>query len=289
MIKTNMHRVLVPVSLDEQGLSAIQRAKEIHEKFHANITLLYVVPDESILTEWFRPVKKQTKLLQYRRQFKDFVVKQFGGKFPRFIRLKVRHGSLAKMIVRISDHFRYDLIILNKQIGADSRSTSAWESAIKFVVGESRCPVLTYNGGTNAFDVRTILLPVDIMQPHQQKVIWVSRLAKAWKAKVHVVSALTLNIKEEDSSVFRKMKDIEIKLENEGIDTKLTLLREESGTKLCDIMRDFINHEKPDMTLVMTHQENILDLNYIGRLASELILNTNAPVFCITPKKKTLL
>lgn len=288
MIKTNMHRVLVPVSLDEQGVSAIQHAKEIQEKFNATITLLYVVPDESILTEWFRPVRKQSKLLQYQKQLKHFVGKEFGGKVPKFVRLKVRPGSIAKAIVHTLNHFRFDLVILNKMIGYDQQNSSVWESGIKFIVGEARCPVLTYNGGDKPFRIQTIMLPVDIMQPHQQKVSWATRLAHTWDARVHVVSALRLNIKEEDSTIYRKMKDITQTLEDEGIETGMTLLREDPGIKLGDIMRNFINEAQPDLTLVMSHKENIFDFNYIGGLASEIILNTDAPVFCITPKRETL-
>lgn len=289
MIKTTVHRVLVPVTLDEQGISAINHAREIHDKFQTNITFLYVIPDESILTEWFRPVTKQTNLLHERKRFKAFITEQFGGEFPRYIRLKVRHGSITKCVVRLLRHLRYDLVIFNKKLEQNPRSQSAWETGIKLVVGEALCPVLTYDGGNTPLNIKNIMLPLDIVQPHRLKVAWVSRLAKAWGAKVHVVSVLTANIAEEDSTIFRKMNDVRLSLEERGIAVETTLLREDSGTKLCNIMRDFINEQKPDLTLIMTHRETIFDFNYIGRLASEVILNTEPPVFCITPKKETLI
>lgn len=288
MIKTTVHRVLVPITLDEQGASAIRRAQEIHEKFETKITLLYVVPEESVITNWFRPIRKQSNLLQHRKDFKAFVMEYFGGTFPSFIRLKVRSGSLTKCIVRILNHFRYDLVVLNKKLEQSPKMQSAWANGIKLIVGEALCPVLTYEGDDKPFDIKTIMLPVDIFQPHKHKVAWAIRLAKVFGSNVHVVSALRANVEEEDSMIYKKMKGIQFRLEEEGIATEITLLREEPGKELHDLIPDFIDETNPDLTLIMTHQENIFDFNYIGKLASEVILRTKPPVFSITPKKETI-
>ncbi|WP_163715322.1 universal stress protein [Mangrovibacterium lignilyticum] len=288
MIKTTVHRVLVPVTLDDQGKSAIRRALQIHEKFQTNITFLYVVPDESVITDWFRPVKKQSNLREHRRQFKAFVTDEFDGKFPSFVRLKVRAGSITKCVVRLLNHIRYDLVILNKKLEQSPKSESTWTNGIKLIVGEALCPVLTYDGDEKPFDFKTIMFPVDIFQPHKHKLAWAVRLAKVFNAKVHVVSALKANLDEEESRISKKMKYIRFTLEEAGISTVSTLLREDSGKQLCDLIPEFIDETNPDLTLIMTHQENIFDFNYIGRLASEVLLKTKAPVFSITPKKETI-
>ena len=187
MIKTIVHRVLVPITLDEQGRSAIGRAQEIHEKFQTKITFLYVVPDESVITDWFRPIRKQSNLQQNRKAFKAFVMEYFGGTFPSYVRLKVRSGSLTKCIVRMLNHFRYDLVVLNKKLEQSPKMQSVWANGIKLIVGEALCPVLTYDGDDKPFDIKTIMLPVDIFQPHKHKLAWAIRLAKVFGSKVHVV------------------------------------------------------------------------------------------------------
>ncbi|RKD92250.1 universal stress protein [Mangrovibacterium diazotrophicum] len=288
MIKTTVHRVLVPITLDDQGASAIRRAQEIHEKFETKITLLYVVPEESVITDWFRPIRKQSNLLEHRKALKAFIAKHFDGKLPSYVRLKVRSGSLTKCIVRMLNHFRYDLVVLNKKLEQSPKLQSAWANGIKLIVGEALCPVLTYDGDDKPFNIKTIMVPVDIFQPHKHKVAWAIRLAKVFGSKVHVVSALKANIEEEDSMIYKKIKGVRYRLEEEGIETEATLLREEAGRKLHDLIPEFIDETNPDLTLIMTHQENIFDFNYIGKLASEVILRTKAPVFSITPKKETI-
>jgi hypothetical protein len=46
---------------------------------------------------------------------------------------------------------------------------------------------------------------------------------------------------------------------------------------------------KPDMFLIMTHQESILFDNYLSNFASEIIHKSPIPVFSVVPRKETLI
>ena len=45
----------------------------------------------------------------------------------------------------------------------------------------------------------------------------------------------------------------------------------------------FSMKECPDLTIIMTHQESVINENYIGRFASEIIHNCPTPVLSIVP------
>ncbi len=289
MIRKSLNRILVPVTLDEEGRSAVQRALQIQKQFDSHITFLYAVQEENAFSGLFRRDSKSKSVLRARKQLKEFIEAETGGHIPSFVRLKVRYGSLTKSTIRLINHFRYSMIFLNRKLGDGTEQGKGWKNGIRLIVGEARSAVLTYNGGDEAFEVKTIMFPVDLFQPHRKKVEWAIYLAKTLQAKVHVVAAVLDGIKEEDSSVYRKMKAIQFQLEDQNINTEFTLLREDGSRKLCQLVPDFINSVQPDLTLIMSHQERLFDFNYVGRLAYEMLMNTKPPVFCIHPRRTSIL
>ncbi len=45
----------------------------------------------------------------------------------------------------------------------------------------------------------------------------------------------------------------------------------------------FSKKNRPDLTIIMTHQESVMNENYIGRFAGEIIHNCPTPVLSIVP------
>lgn len=287
MFRTTVHSVLVPVTLNEEGTSAIRQAMCIYGKFYPHITLLHVIPSRPLSFRWFRPVARKRCRRQAFDRFQKFVAAHFHGEIPPFISLKLKQGTLVKTLVSQINRLKYDLVILNKKLEQRPKMQPAWEAGIRLVVGEAFCPVLTFNGTPCDNQISRIMVPVDISRPHKHNVAWAIELALRYHAAVHIVSVLGSNIKMEKSRIYRKVKMIERKIRSAHLPCEITILRSEDK-KLHEVIPGFINRHRPDLVLIMTHQEAVLDINYIGKLASGVLKESEQPVFAITPKKETL-
>ena len=53
--------------------------------------------------------------------------------------------------------------------------------------------------------------------------------------------------------------------------------------KMHEAVQFFSKKECPDLTIIMMHQESVINENYIGRFAAEIIHNYPTPVSCIVP------
>ena len=66
-------------------------------------------------------------------------------------------------------------------------------------------------------------------------------------------------------------------------------LAKANNRSMHDVVLSYIDELKPDLVLMMTHQESIHFDNYIGKFANEIIHRSESPVFNLVPRKETLI
>ncbi|MFV0268821.1 MAG: universal stress protein [Draconibacterium sp.] len=287
MAETTIHHILVPVTLDEHGINSIRQALILSRKFDSKVTLLYVAPRFSMLGKYYRPMER----LHYKREafarFKKFVKDFFDQGIPGFIRLKLRKGSLQKWVVSFIHRAKYDLVVINKRLGNDASGLRKWSDQVSQMVAEAYCPVVTFDGVPSEEEKHKILVPIDIRRRYNHNVKWAAELAKKYNAKIHLMSVLNEKMKRENSSIHIKIWKIEDWLLKQDIACETTLLRGDEK-EMHKIVPDFINESKPDMVVIMTNQEVLINIKSIGKMASNVIKQSEYPVFTITPKKESL-
>lgn len=289
-ITTAVNKVLIPITLNEEGKNVIRRAVNFHKRYDCEVSLLLSVDEDSGLPSWLSQFfRNRSALLPAEDQLRMFVsdnMPEFS--IPEYMHLLVESGSMMLGVKRVQQKNPHDLLLLNKKLITDPKAQSSWENSIKLIIQEAHCPVLTYAGGNQPIQASKILLPIDLFQPHRGKLIWAERLAHGYQADVHIVSAIKNTLVLEETAVYRKIKEARFHLEKAGIKTETTILMEDAGKTVNQMIPEFINATKADLTVLMTHQESIFDFNYIGRVASEVILKTDTPIFCIAPEKYSL-
>ncbi|MFV0365739.1 MAG: universal stress protein [Mangrovibacterium sp.] len=289
-ITTAVNKVLIPITLTKEGKTVIARAVNFHKRYNCEVTLLLSVDEESELPNWLNQFfKNRSALLPAEDQLRMFVCDNLDDyKVPEYMHLVIMPGSMMGGVKRVQQKDPHDLLLLNKRLVTAPEAQDSWENNIKLAIQEAHCPVLTYAGGKNPIRANKILLPIDLFQPYRGKLIWAERLAHTYNANVHIVSAIKNTLVLEETAVYRKIKDARFHLEQSGIKTETTVLMEQEGKTINQMIPEFINETKADLTVLMTHQESIFDFNYIGRVASEVILKTDTPIFCIAPEKYSL-
>ena len=287
MQEASIHNILVPVTLDEHGINSIKQALIIQARFGSQITLLYVIPRYNRLGKYISP----SKLPKYKNRsffkFVRFVNSFFDYNIPPYIQLKMQQGGLIKILVLFIYRAAYDLIIINKKMEGRPEMQKKWENQIRIIVREAYCPVITFNGIPTKAKKTQILVPIDIRRRHKHNIVWAAKLAREYDAGIHLVSVLNENITREKSRINFKIWKINELLEKQKIPSKISFLRGDEKNK-HQLISDFINASKPDLVVIMTHQEVLLNINSIGEMASSVIRKSEYPVFSITPKKESL-
>lgn len=282
-----IRRILVPIPNGSAGKIALRQAMIFQEVYGSEIVLLHVVPAISVFHRILRPSQLKKHLKRSKRKLARFTKKYFHGEVPEFITLRIVAGSLIQKILTTADRINCDLIIIKKRERINSRlGYLKKENADKLISG-AKCPVLTIHGNFSEQGIKNILVPVDITKKITNKVVWLKSLAKRFDATVHVVSVLNLNIAPISSLAYQKALRIEESIKEAGIKVNVILLKGK-GQSMHDVVLSHIEELKPDMVLIMTHQESILFDNYIGKFAGEVIHRSNSPILSLVPRKETM-
>jgi len=286
---TQIGQILVPVPLNRNMIAPINQAIYFHEKFGSDIVLLHVESELPFIQKWFpwRIQKKHRKkaLKRFRRQVKHFfpgnpLVKQF--EYDLVI------GKLIPSILRVSNRRKSDLVIIKKARRTQGKASIFRKENADKLISDSRCPVMTIYKEPKIKGIKRILLPVDVTKNSDKKVAWAISLAKVFGASIHIVSVQHLEIERVHSLSYNKGRRIERDIKKQGIDVDLVLLKAEKRTA-DEVVLEYAKKLKPDLLLIMTHQETILFDNYLGAFAREIVHQSRVPVISVVPQKDSLI
>ena len=281
-------KILVPVPLTSDFITPLKQAIYFHEVYGSKILLMNVVPDVSVFHRVLRPEKLRNRNKKALKKLKKMTKSFFGGEIPPYMNFRIANGELISAILKSAEKFNSDLIIIKKAGRMQGLLSFFRKENADKLIAESICPVLTLINKPTEHGIRNILIPVDITKKTTNKVAWAISLAKKFKAKIHVVSVQNLDIKLVNSLSYKKSLIIEENIKKEGLDVSMVLLKSDNQA-MEDIILSHASSLKPDLFLIMTHQESILFDNYLGNFASKLIHKSPIPVFSVVPRKETLI
>lgn len=281
-------KILVPVPLAAGFSVPLDQAMHFNRAFGTEVILLHVVPDHSLPQRLFNPENILRRNKQSEAKLKVFAMDYFNGRIPEKVSLKVVNGPLIPTILKEATSNRCDFIIIKKAARNNSPLGFLKAENADKLISEAVCPVLTISNDPTTKKINDILLPVDIFKKTTNKVAWAISIARQFDSRLHIVSVLSLDIRPENSLSFRKSKDIEQTIRKEGITVDTVILK--SGSKsIAQTVLDYADRLRPDLLMIMTHQESILLDNYLGSFAGDIIHKSEIPVFSVVPRKETIL
>ncbi len=280
-------KILVPVPLSGDCRIAIQKAMVFQKIFGSEIILMHVATEFSHFHRLLRPSQLKKHMQRAKIKLEKYAKQYFGGKMPEFIRMQISSGDLIPEILLAAKNTNCDLIIISKGERIVSKLSFMRNENADKLISAAPCPVLTISGKHEEKGIENILIPVDITKKITSKVAWVKYLAKKINAKVHVISVLNLDIDPLKVLAHQKALEIEHSIKEAGLSVNVELIKDKS-LSMHDAVLSYISKSKPDLVLMMTHQESILFDNYIGKFASEIIHRSESPIFNLVPRKETL-
>ena len=288
-IDVELKRIIVPLPLNGDFKVPLNQASFFHSKYGAEITVLHVVHETPFLERWFSPARQEKSRKKALEKMKRMVKNRFNdGAILEHIKFKVVTGDIVPSILKVAEKTRADLIIIKKATRLKRGKRFLKQENADRLIANSACPVLTIYKKPAVNGINRILVPVDITKKTDKKVAWAKSMAKRFGAEIHVVSVMNKDIQRVHSFSYQKGCRIEDDLLKDGIKAELVLL-EKDGKPMEEVVLDYAREYRPDLLLIMTHQETILFDNYLGSFAREIIHKAKMPVFSVIPQRKTLI
>lgn len=151
------------------------------------------------------------------------------------------------------------------------------------IVSYAPCPVITvrfdYNVDRN---IENIILPIDATPDTREKVPFACGLAKALKARLHILGLHATNLKSLHRKTINNVEQVARFCKSEGIEHKLTEIESANVTKT---IVDYAEQYSSDLIAIMTEQQRSASGLFLGPQAQQLVNFSPIPVLSIQPKE----
>jgi len=279
---TDLKKILVPVPLNSDMTDALTQALRLQQVYGSEITMLTIVSRYSIFHRMLNPEKLNKHRKKAKRRLKKLVKKYFKGEIPGNVKLKVEDGGLISTILKTAKGIDADLIIIKKARRLPGRFKFLKTENADRLIAESLCPVLTVAHHPTPGEIRTIMIPVEILKPSENKIAWAISLAKQFNAGLHLVSVLDADIKVRSSLSYKQSRKIEKVIRSQGIEVKKEVIKSNGDHPGKEVLQHAAS-VNPDMLVIMTRKESLIRDHYLGSFAREIIHHSQVPVFNVVP------
>ena len=286
-MKYNLHDVLILVPLTDEGKIVLKQAIHLQKALSFRIFVLNVIPPIPFFLRFFnsRKVKElKDKALQELTIFvKDF----FEGKIPPNVIPKILVGSLVPTLIKQARSGDFYFMILKRSLHKKGIPNLLEQSEIDRIIGHSYCPVLSVNDDSTPENLKSILIPIDISENTDKKLLWASLFAKESKAKIQIVSALNINMDEQKSLASKNAGKIKTMLQGRGIECEVEVLKVHHQVK-HELVLNYIATKKPEMVIIRKHHIASTTNTTIGDFAKEIIHGSPIPVFTVSQSQSDI-
>jgi nucleotide-binding universal stress UspA family protein len=190
---------------------------------------------------------------------------------------RIKSGSPLPVLLKQSKNGGYEFMMVDKDKNGSGLETDEFDK----LISRSNCPVMALNHDHEMNHVKKIVIPVDISQSTQKKLLWATYFAKKFSAKISIVSALSIKIETKQSLAWRNAEKLKHMLTQRGIECDVKILKA-TGQEKHNMILEYIEKEKPGLVIIRTHQESRLSGVQIGKFVSEIIHGCSMPVFAVT-------
>lgn len=277
-MKYRSNSILAHIPQNRKGERILKQALYFKEALGMRIFLMDIIKTGSILLSNPKSRKNQIRHQGALNKFTDFVKKVLQKEISDNIILRINWGKVVNTLITESEHGGHEFVIIDKS--EKNNAEGLTKSEVDRYVSKSYCPVLTVNNESPITEVKKIVIPIDISQRTKKQLYWATFFAKKLKAKIHIVSALNVNITETKSLAYKNAEKLKNMLESRGVKCDIKILKVGKQPRHQVIMK-YIEEEKPELVIIRTHQEFTFSGKKIGKFVSEIIHGCKIPVFTV--------
>lgn len=277
-MKYRSNSILAHIPQNDDGERILQQALYFQNALGMRIFLMNIIKSSSFFAPNLKSKKNQIRHQRDLNKFTHFVKDYLQNDIPNNIILRISWGKIVNTLISESEHGGYEFVLLDKS--EKNNVEALTKSEVDRYVSKSFCPVLTINKDYYFEKVKKIVIPIDISQRTKKQLYWATFFAKKLNAKIQIVSALNIDIKETKSLAYKNAEQLKQMLVHRGVVCDVKILKTH-GKERHKAILEYIEQEKPELVIIRTHQEYRFSGKRIGKFVSEIIHNCKIPVFTV--------
>ncbi|MEI6576871.1 MAG: universal stress protein [Bacteroidota bacterium] len=279
--------ILIPIDFKETSLVALEQSYKLAHSLDLGLVLLYVHEDPSILMGLFTPDDFEKQKARIQSKIDEVAAKAAKESGLPTIGM-VKEGKIYQEIARVAEVLQSKFIIMGTSSNIEHTENGMMGANTSRVIRSAPCPVITINSKHNFNGCRSILLPLDLSQETRQKVTHALIMAKAFKAKIKVMSALwSKNNEMIINQLNFQLQQVRNFIESEGVACEAVLVESTGKEKslVPIILRHAAEEGDIDLIIIMTQNELSLIQFFVSSSAQEIMRHSEIPVMSVIPKE----
>ena len=270
--------ILALIPQNEEGETILKQAMFFHESLQMRVFILNLIHPFSTFSKKFRQKKQEIRVLEAKQELKNFIEKSVGKTIPDNVIVRILADEVITALTKESKNGGYEFMIIDKS--NDNFPGALSKNEVDKIISRSLCPILTINKNFPVREIKKIVIPIDISQATKKRLWWTTFFAKKYHAKVHIVSALNINIPATQSLAHKNADKLRTMLSERGVPCEIKILKVHQQER-HKVILNYIEEENPDLVIIRTHQESAYTGARIGKFVSEIVHGCKMPVFTV--------
>ncbi|WP_372948936.1 universal stress protein [Mariniphaga sp.] len=271
------NNILALVPPTKEGENILNQALFFRQWLGMRLFVYHIIDKPALFKKLIRPKQTQLQKNDALNSLKNFVKNIAPPEDLEHLTYRIKAGSQLPVLLKQSKNGGYEFLMIDKSKNEKGMDTDEFDK----LISRSNSPVMALNNGHQMSEIKKIVIPVDISQSTQKKLLWATYFAKKFSAKITIVSALGINIETKHSLAWRNAEKLKHMLTQRGIECDVEILKS-TGHEKQNMILEYIEKEKPGMVIIRTHQDSKLSGLQIGKFVSEIIHGCSMPVFAVT-------
>jgi nucleotide-binding universal stress UspA family protein len=198
----------------------------------------------------------------------------------------ITSGRVREEVVRVAEEIYADIIILGTHGVSGLREFFMGSNAFR-IVSDASCPVLCIQESGHPVGFKNIVVPIDDSFYSREKLGLSIKLARLYKATIHICGLRSHDHNDEEiNAKFRmKMKQVDDFLHEQDVEFTLTTLYCEN---IANATMEYAAEMKADLIIIMNEQEVNSTGFFMGPYAQQVVNHSKIPVISIRPSSSNV-
>jgi nucleotide-binding universal stress UspA family protein len=273
-----MKHIVVPIDFSKESLNGLRLAIVFANRFDSEVQMVYVQKSPADIGR----VSFEDELKKANTSMKK-LVEEYSPKMKKHKKLNyiVKKGKIYREVVNQAQAFPDSCIICSTHGASGFEEFFIGSNAFK-IISATELPVITIRHGTVAYEIETILLPIDATADTRQKVPITVEVAKAFGATIQVVGVHAVGNGEAEAKIAAYTKQVCDYIEERGVTCVCNTI---NGSNIIDSIIEYALDVKADLISIMTEQDEPLSSLVLGSYAQQMLNKSPIPILSVSPKE----
>lgn len=276
-------KILVPIGFSDQSFLALDDAIVIAKVMKAEITLLSVLEESSLITRIFgsdsesRQNAYRDSILEKLNKLATEKSKESGIEMDTML----AHGIIYEEIARVADLISAELVVMGTNGKPSNFRKRMIGSNAYRTVALTKAPVITTNGMRKLEKIDNIIFPIVLDRKSKEKVGMALHYSRLFGA--HITAIAVPSAKSEVEVLERHVKQVIQFIRDKGVKCEGHTL--EPSNDGVEKLMEYASDVNGDLMMIMEEGEKVdIASNIIGGDVQEVIYHSHLPVMSVTPK-----